>query len=94
MALTIQIPAADTLKTLQGVLRWRADAYRILKEREKMVLSGEDYRLLEDLFDNYDASGEEDMSVDSGTDSGYGTEEADDPMSEDSCFVADVDNSR
>src|SRR6266536_1092751 len=49
---TIQIPAADTLKTLQNVLKRRVDANRILKEREKKVLSGEDYRLLEVSLDS------------------------------------------
>lgn len=52
MASTIQIPAADTLKTLQNVLKRRADANRILKEREKKVLSGEDCRLLEVNLDS------------------------------------------
>jgi hypothetical protein len=52
MAPAIQIPAADTLKTLQDVLKRRADANRILKEREKKVLSGEDYRLLEVNLDS------------------------------------------
>ena len=44
MAPLIQIPAEDTLKTLQNVLKRRVDGNRILKEREKMMLSGEDYR--------------------------------------------------
>src|SRR5436189_7646 len=44
MAPLIQIPAEDTLKTLQNVLKRRVDSNRILKEREKMMLSGEDYR--------------------------------------------------
>ena len=52
MAPTIQIPAADTLKTLQNVLKRRADGNRILKEREKKVLSGDDYRLLEVKLDS------------------------------------------
>ena len=44
MAPTIQIPAEDTLKTLQNVLKKRIDANRILKEKE--IISGEDYRLM------------------------------------------------
>lgn len=47
MAPTIQVPAEHTLKTLQNVLKKRADANRILKEREKKMLSGEGYRRLE-----------------------------------------------
>ena len=47
MAPTIQVPAEDTLKTLQNVLKRRIDSNRILKEREKQMLSGEDYRLME-----------------------------------------------
>ncbi|KAG4027417.1 hypothetical protein MFRU_030g00530 [Monilinia fructicola] len=46
MAPTIQIPAEDTLKTLQNVLRRRNDNNKILKERKEKMLSGEDYRLL------------------------------------------------
>jgi hypothetical protein len=46
MAPIIQIPAEDTLKTLQNVLRRRNDNNKILKERKKKILSGEDYRLL------------------------------------------------
>ncbi len=48
MAPTNQILAADTLKTLQKLVKRRGDANRILKERQKKVLSGEDYRLFED----------------------------------------------
>ena len=47
MAPTIQIPAETTLRTLQNVLKPRVDANRILKEREKKVLNGEGYQLLE-----------------------------------------------
>ena len=43
----IQIPAEDTLRTVQHVLKKRANTNRILKEREKKMLSGKDYRLLE-----------------------------------------------
>ncbi|PQE05362.1 hypothetical protein CJF30_00011279 [Rutstroemia sp. NJR-2017a BBW] len=46
MAPTVQVPAEDTLKTLQNVLKRRIDSNKILKEREKKILSGEDYRLL------------------------------------------------
>ena len=52
MAPTIRIPAADTLKVLQNAVKQRLDAKRILKEREKKVLSGEDYRLLEVNLDS------------------------------------------
>jgi len=45
MAPAIQIPAEDTLRTLQNVLKRRADAKRIIKE-EKKLLSGEDYRIM------------------------------------------------
>ena len=47
MAPMIQIPAETTLRTLQNVLKRRVDANRILKEREKKVLNGEGYQLLE-----------------------------------------------
>jgi hypothetical protein len=47
MAPRIQIPAEATLRTLQNVLKRRVDANRILKEREKKLLSGEGYRRLE-----------------------------------------------
>jgi hypothetical protein len=46
MASTIQILAEDTLKTLQNVLKRRIDNNKILKEREKKMLSGEDYQIL------------------------------------------------
>jgi hypothetical protein len=52
MAPTIQIPVEDTLKTLQHVLKKRADATRVLKEREKKALRGEDYRRMEVTYDN------------------------------------------
>jgi hypothetical protein len=47
MAPMIQIPAEITHRTLQNVLKRRVDANRILKERAKKVLTGEDYRLRE-----------------------------------------------
>ena len=47
MAPTIQVPAEDTLKTLQNVLKRRIDSNQILKERKKQMLSGEDYQLME-----------------------------------------------
>lgn len=52
MAPSIQVPAADTLKTLQNVVQRRLNANRILKEREKKALKGEDYRLLEVNLDS------------------------------------------
>ena len=48
MAPMIQPPSQDTINTLQKVLKRRVDANRILKEREKNMLSGDDYRLMED----------------------------------------------
>jgi predicted nucleic acid-binding OB-fold protein len=47
MAPTIQVTAEHTLKALQNVLKKRTDANRILKEREKKMLSREGYRRLE-----------------------------------------------
>ena len=46
MAPTIPI-RAETLKTIQDVLKRRRDTDRILKERKKKKLSGDDYRLME-----------------------------------------------
>ena len=46
MAPAIQIPAEDTLRTLQNVLKRHANAKRIMKEKEKKLLSGEDYRIM------------------------------------------------
>jgi len=46
MAPVIRIPTEDTLKTLQNVLKKRIDAKRILKEKEKTIISGEDYQLM------------------------------------------------
>jgi hypothetical protein len=45
----IQIPIEDTLETLQNVLRRRTEAQQALKERK--VLSGRDYRQMEDEYD-------------------------------------------
>jgi hypothetical protein len=47
MAPRIQIPAEATLRTLQNILKRHVNANRILKEREKKLLSGEGYRRLE-----------------------------------------------
>jgi hypothetical protein len=52
MAPIIRIPAEDTLKTIQDALKKRADANRILKERVKKALTGEEYRLMEVRLDN------------------------------------------
>ena len=52
MAPIIQIPVEDTLKTLRHILKKRADAKRVLKEREKHALHGEDYRWMEVAYDN------------------------------------------
>jgi hypothetical protein len=38
--------------TLQNVLKRRIDMSRIIKEREKKMISGEDYRLMEVDLDN------------------------------------------
>jgi hypothetical protein len=45
----IQIPVNDTLETLQNVLKRRAEAQQALNERK--VLSGGDYRQMEDEYD-------------------------------------------
>lgn len=47
MAPVIPIPEEDTVKTIRNALKKRVDANRILKEREKKELSGEDYRAME-----------------------------------------------
>ncbi len=52
MAPTIQVPAARTFNILENVLKKRTDANRILKEREKQMLSGEDYQRMEVGLDN------------------------------------------
>ncbi|TEY29577.1 hypothetical protein BOTCAL_0938g00030 [Botryotinia calthae] len=48
MAPTFHISAEDTFNTytLQNVLKQHNDNNKILKEKEKKTLSGEDYRLL------------------------------------------------
>ena len=46
MAPMIQLPAQDAISTLQNVLKRRMEASRIQKEREKEMLSGEDYQLM------------------------------------------------
>jgi hypothetical protein len=48
----IQPPSQDTINTLQNVLKRRIDTNRILKEREKNMLSGDDYRLMEVNLNN------------------------------------------
>jgi hypothetical protein len=52
MAPMIQPPSQDTINTLQNVLKRRIDANRILKEREKSMLSRDDYRLMEVNLNN------------------------------------------
>jgi hypothetical protein len=52
MAPTIQVPAAHTFNTLENVLKKRTVANRILKEREKKMLSGDDYQRMEVGLDN------------------------------------------
>jgi hypothetical protein len=52
MAPMIQPPSQDTINTLQNVLKRRINANRILKEREKNMLSGDDYRLMEVNLNN------------------------------------------
>jgi hypothetical protein len=52
MAPSIQVPAARTFTILENVLKKRTDANRILKEREKQMLSGEDYQRIEVGLDN------------------------------------------
>jgi hypothetical protein len=46
MAPIIQLPAQDAVSTLQNILKRRIEANRIQKEREKKILSGEDYQLI------------------------------------------------
>jgi hypothetical protein len=52
MAPTIQVPAARTFNILQNVLKKRTVTNRILKERVKQMLSGEDYQQMEVGLDN------------------------------------------
>ena len=44
MAPIIHIPPEDTLQTIHNTLKKRIDTNRILKERDKMMLSREDYQ--------------------------------------------------
>jgi hypothetical protein len=44
MAPTILIRLKETLKTIKNVLKQHKDTSRILKEKEKQMLSGEDYQ--------------------------------------------------
>lgn len=52
MAPTIQVLAARTFNILENVLKKRTNANRILKEREKEILSGEGYDRMEADLDN------------------------------------------
>jgi len=52
MAPTIQPPSQDTIKALQNVLKRRIDTNRIIKEKEKKMLSGEDYQMMEVVLNN------------------------------------------
>jgi len=47
MTPTILIRAEETLKAMENVLKRRRDTSRILKEKEKQMLSGEDYQHME-----------------------------------------------
>jgi hypothetical protein len=47
MAPTILIRPEETLKAIENVLKRRRDTSRILKEKEKQMLSGEDYQYME-----------------------------------------------
>ena len=47
MAPIIPIRAEETPKAVENVLKRRTDANQILKEREKKILSGKDYWLIE-----------------------------------------------
>jgi hypothetical protein len=52
MAPTIQPPSQDTINALQNVLKRRIDTNRIIKEREKKMLSREDYQMMEVVLNN------------------------------------------
>jgi len=52
MAPTIQVSLAHILSALQNVLKKRTDANRILKEKEKQMLSGDDYERIKVGLDN------------------------------------------
>jgi hypothetical protein len=43
----VQVQPEETLRTIQNILKRRYDSNRIMKEREKKMLSGEDYQLIE-----------------------------------------------
>jgi len=43
----IPIRAEETLKTIENILKRRRDTSRILKEKEKQILSGEYYQRIE-----------------------------------------------
>jgi hypothetical protein len=47
MAPRIQVQPEETLRTIQNILKRRYDSNRIMKEREKEMLSGEEYQLIE-----------------------------------------------
>jgi hypothetical protein len=52
IAPTIQVPAVYTFNILENVLKKRTNANRILKEREKEILSGEGYNRIEVILDS------------------------------------------
>jgi hypothetical protein len=52
MAPMIQPPSQDTINALQNVLKRRIDANQILKEREKNMLSRDDYQLIKVNLNN------------------------------------------
>jgi len=52
MAPIVQPPAQGTIRTFQNVLKRRIDTNRILKERERTMLSRDDYRMMEINLDN------------------------------------------
>jgi hypothetical protein len=51
MAPIIQPPSQDTIKALQNVLKRRINTNGI-KEREKKMLGGEDYQMMEVVLNN------------------------------------------
>jgi len=48
----IQPPLQDIVKALQNVLKRRIDTNRIIKEKEKKMLSKEDYKMIEVVLNN------------------------------------------
>jgi hypothetical protein len=52
MAPMIQPLSQDTIKALQNVLKRRINTNRIIKEREKKMLSKEDYQMIEVVLNN------------------------------------------